>query len=192
MSFLHEDLDEEVYMKLPPRFESSNPNIVCRLRKSLYGLKQAPRCWFAKLVSALKWYGFLQSYSDYSLFTYTHDQVQINVLVYVDDLIISGNDSAALHTSKTYLSACFKMKDIGSLKYFLGIEVAQSSMGLFLCQRKYTLDIISKAELLGAKPSAFRIEKNCRLASCLGRSFTRCRGLSTSCGTSHLSCRYSP
>nr|CAN82171.1 hypothetical protein VITISV_040546 [Vitis vinifera] len=162
-AFLHGDLEEEVYMKLPPGFESSDPNLVCRLWKSLYGLKQAPRCWFAKLVTALKGYGFLQSYSDYSLFTYTKGNVQINVLVYVDDLIISGNDSAALKTFKAYLSDCFKMKDLGVLKYFLGIEVARSSAGLFLCQRKYTLDIVSEAGLLGAKPCGFSIEQNHRL-----------------------------
>ena len=144
-TFLHGDLDEEVYMKLPPGFESPDPTLVCPLRKSLYGLKQAPRCWFAKLVTALKEYGFLQSYSDYSLFTYTKTCIQINVLVYVDDLVISGNDSAALCTFKSYLSDCFKMKDLGPLKYFLGIEVAKSSAGLFLCQRKYTLDIVSEA-----------------------------------------------
>ncbi|RVW81268.1 Retrovirus-related Pol polyprotein from transposon RE2 [Vitis vinifera] len=138
--FLHGDLEEEVYMKLPPGFERSDPNLVCRLRKSLYGLKQAPRCWFAKLVTALKGYGFLQSYFDYSLFTYTKGNVQINVLV-----------------------DCFKMKDLGVLKYFLGIEVARSSVGLFLCQLKYTLDIVSEAGLLGAKPCGFPIEQNHRL-----------------------------
>ncbi|RVW61844.1 Retrovirus-related Pol polyprotein from transposon RE2 [Vitis vinifera] len=162
-AFLHVDLEEEVYMKLPPGFERSDLNLVCRLRKSLYGLKQAPRCWFAKLVMALKGYGFLQSYSDYSLFTYTKGNVQINVLVYVDDLIISGNDSAALKTFKAYLSDCFKMKDLGVLKYFLGIEVARSSAGLFLCQRKYTLDIVSEVGLLGAKSCGFSIEQNHRL-----------------------------
>ena len=167
-AFLHGDLDEEIYMKLPPGFESSDPSLVCRLRKSLYGLKQAPRCWFAKLVSALKGYGFLQSYSDYSLFTYTKGTVQINVLVYVDDLIISGNNSAATGVFKAYLSDCFKMKDLGCLKYFLGIEVARSSQGLFLCQRKYTLDIISEAGLLGAKPCGFPMEQNHRLGLATG------------------------
>ena len=167
-AFLHGDLDEEVYMKLPPGFESSEPSLMCRLRKSLYGLKQAPRCWFAKLVSALKGYGFIQSYSDYSLFTYSKGTVRVNVLVYVDDLIISGNDSAALTVFKAYLSDCFKMKDLGSLKYFLGIEVARSSLGLFLCQRKYTLDIISETGLLGAKPSAFPIEQNHKLGLATG------------------------
>ena len=162
-AFLHGDLTEEVYMKLPPGFESSSPTKVCRLRKSLYGLKQAPRCWFAKLVSALKDYGFLQSYSDYSLFTYTRGQIQLNVLVYVDDLIISGNDSRAVQTFKSYLSDCFHMKDLGSLKYFLGIKVAWSSADLFLCQRKYTIDIISETGLLGAKPVGFPMEQNHKL-----------------------------
>lgn len=90
-AFLHGDLQEEVFMKLPPVFQVTTPGKVCRLRKSLYGLKQAPRCWFAKLSSALKEYGFQQSYSDYSLFTLQKGSVQLNVLVYVDDLIISGS-----------------------------------------------------------------------------------------------------
>ena len=171
-AFLHGDLDEEVYMKLPPGFGSADSDLVCRLRKSLYGLRQAPRCWFAKLVTALKGYGFLQSYSDYSLFTYTKGFVQINVLVYVDDLIISGNDSAAVTAFKAYLRKCFYMKDLGVLKYFLGIEVARSSSGLFLCQRKYALDIISEAGLLGSKPASFPIEQNHQLARAAGPCLT--------------------
>ena len=163
-AFLHGDLHEEVCIKLPPGFQSSYPNMVCRLRKSLYGLRQAPRCWFSKLATALKAYGFLQSYADYSLFTLTRGGVHINVLVYVDDLIISGNDSAALKAFKSYLSTCFHMKDLGVLKYFLGIEVARSPVGIFLSQRKYSLDIISEVGLLGAKPSCFSMEQYHRLA----------------------------
>lgn len=115
-TFLHGDLEEEVYIKVPPSFENTDPNLVCRLKKSLYGLKQAPRCWFAKLVTTLKRYGFVQSYSDYSLFTLYRGEIQINVLVYVDDLIIAGNDIAALQIFKAYLGACFHMKDLGVLK----------------------------------------------------------------------------
>lgn len=101
-AFLHGDLNEAVYMKLPPGFSVSNPNLVCRLKKSLYVLKQAPRCWFAKLAASLKTYGFLQSYVDYSLFTFRRGKTQLNVLVYVDDLIISGNDSSVISSFKKY------------------------------------------------------------------------------------------
>ena len=166
-AFLHGDLAEEVYMKPPPGFSSTRGK-VCRLLKSLYGLRQAPRCWFAKLVASLKKYGFRQSYSDYSLFTFRQASVQLNVLVYVDDLIISSNDSCALLGFKKYLGTCFHMKDLGLVKYFLGIEVARNDDGILLCQRKYALDIISETGLLGAKPSQFPIEQNHSLALARG------------------------
>ena len=106
-AFLHYVLDDELYMKLPPDFKTYTPNQVCLLSKSLYGLKQAPRCWFAKLKNALQRYGFTQSYSDYSLFTLHRDCVELYVLVYVDDLIISGNNNKAIESFKSYLSTCF-------------------------------------------------------------------------------------
>lgn len=159
-AFLHGDLQEEVFMKFPPGFRSSQPGMVCKLRKSLYGLKQAPRCWFAKLSWALKEYGFQRSYSDYSLFTIHDKDIQLVVLVYVDDLIICGNDHNSIQHFKDYLSRCFHMKDLGKLKYFLGVEVARSPEGIFLCQRKYALDIISEAGLLGAKPASTPLEQN--------------------------------
>lgn len=167
-TFLHRDLEEEVYMKMPPGFHSDDPSKVCRLRKSLYGLKQAPRCWFAKLTSALKRFGFKQSYADYSLFTYINNGKSVRVLVYVDDLVIAGNDLEMITKFKVYLSQCFKMKDLGKLKYFLGIEIARGPQGMFLSQRKYALDIISEAGLLGCKPVATPMEQNHKLLSDTG------------------------
>ena len=113
--FLHGDLTKEVYMKLPPGFRVESFGKVCKLKKSLYGLKQAPRYWFAKLSTALQNYGFQQSYSDYSLFTLQRGAVQLSVLVYVDDLIISGSHPVDIHKFKAYLSACFHMKDLDCL-----------------------------------------------------------------------------
>lgn len=115
-AFLHGDLEEEVYIKLPPGFRSDTDNRVCRLRKSLYGLKQAPRCWFSKLAMALRVFGFVQSKSDYSLFIYTKSGTTLRVLVYVDDLIIAGNSSTSIADFKVYMSTCFHMKDLGSSK----------------------------------------------------------------------------
>ena len=163
-AFLHGDLNEEVYMKLPPGFNSSDSTKVCRLRKSLYGLRQAPRCWFEKLSTALKDYGFQQCLSDYSLFTYTKGTTQIQILIYVDDLIITGNKPSAVEFFKKYLASCFKMKDLGLLKFFLGIEVARSKTGMYLTQRKYAMEIIKDAGLLNSKPANFPMEQNHKLA----------------------------
>lgn len=159
-AFLHGDLDDEVYMKLPPGFTASSPNKVCKLRKSLYGLRQAPRCWFAKLSTALKEFGFQQNYSDYSLFTLKKGSSIIYVLVYVDDLIIGGNDSTLITHFKEYLNRKFHMKDLGILKYFLGIEVSRNTEGIYLSQQKYALDIISECGLLGSKPIDTPMEQN--------------------------------
>ncbi|KAK9178380.1 hypothetical protein WN943_027570 [Citrus x changshan-huyou] len=163
-AFLHGDLDEEVYMQLPPGFSTTSSGKVCRLRKSLYGLSQAPRNWFAKLAGALKSFGFVQSYADYSLFTFERHDISIHVLIYVDDLIIAGNNTTAISTFKAYLSCCFHMKDLGVLKYFLGIEISRGPTSMFLSQRKYTLDILAETGLLGAKPTRYPIDQNHRLA----------------------------
>jgi len=164
-AFLHDDLEEEVYMQLPPGFRHSHPNKVARLRKSLYGLKQAPRCWFKKLSDSLLKFGFVQSYDDYSLFSYTKENIELRVLIYVDDLLICGNDGYMIQKFKDYLSRCFSMKDLGKFKYFLGIEVSRGPDGIFLSQRKYASDIVSDNGLLGTKPAATPLEQNHRLAS---------------------------
>lgn len=164
-AFLHGDLEEEVYMKLPPGYKADDPTKVCKLRKSLYGLKQAPRCWFAKLSNALLEFGFVQSYSDYSLFTLIKGDESLRVLIYVDDLIICCSNLEMMSRFKTYLSECFKMKDLGKAKYFLGIEVARSKSGIFLSQRKYALDIVADTGLLGCQPLSIPVEQNHTLLS---------------------------
>ena len=109
-AFLHGDLEEEIYMHLPPGFKTDDPTKVCRLRKSIYGLKQSPRCWFSKLSKTLLDFGFTQSYEDYSLFSFIEGNICLHILVYVDDFIIAGNDISTIHRFKTYLNKNFKMK----------------------------------------------------------------------------------
>ena len=91
------------------------------------------------------------------------------LLAYVDDIVLAGNDTQTCNNFKTYLNACFSMKDLGPLKYFLGIEVAHGWQGLFLCQRKYAPEIIDECGLLGANPAEFPIEENHKLALADGR-----------------------
>ena len=171
-AFLHGDLDEEVYMLPPPGYCNPTSGKVCRLWKSLYGLRQAPRQWFAKLSQALTSYGFKNSYADYSLFSYIQGVVSLHVLVYVDDLIIAGSSHEAVVNLKQYLNSCFHMKDLGKLKYFLGIEVAHSPAVLFLSQRKYALDLLTEAGMLGCKPIDTPMEQNHRLASAEGNPYS--------------------
>lgn len=84
----------------------------------------------------------------------------MNVLVYVYDLIISGNDFVFFYSFKHYLGECFRMKDLGPLKHFLGIEVARGQDGFFLSQQNYNLDILSESGLSGAKPAYSPLDQN--------------------------------
>ena len=136
-AFLHGDLNEEVYMKLPPGLQPEFSNQVCRLQKSLYGLRQASRQWFSKLSNALVSIGFKHSEYDHSLFTKSHNGSFTALLVYVDDVILTGNSLSSIDFVKKFLHDTFKVKDLGDLKYFLGLEVSRSRKGIHLCQRKY-------------------------------------------------------
>lgn len=130
----------------------------------MYEPKQAPQCWFAKMIGAFKQCGFRQSYKDYSLFTYSASNIFFCLLIYVDDLIITGNNLEALQKFKAYLHTCFYMKYLGLLKYFLGIEVAQNDQEIYLCQRKYALNFFTDVGLLGVKLALFLWNKIISLA----------------------------
>lgn len=167
-AFLHGDLTEDVYMQLPPGFGRKGENVICKLHKSLYGLKQASRQWFIKLSLALKSAGFHQSWSDYSLFVRNQDGKFTVLLVYVDDVILAGNSLEDITSTKKFLSSKFKLKDLGKLKYFLGIEVARSRHGIALCQRKYALEILEDTGFLASKPSRFPVDNNLALTQSEG------------------------
>ncbi|GJW31648.1 putative RNA-directed DNA polymerase [Tanacetum coccineum] len=162
-AFLHGDLEEEVYMKIPQGFLKEGETRVCRLRKSLYGLKQASRNWYHKFTSFLLTLNFKQSKADYSLFTYQKEEIYVAILIYVDDVIIVGNNTKKIHQIKKQLDDEFSIKDLGQLKYFLGIEVAKTSDGLVISQRKYTLDILKDSGMVGCRPSAFPFEQGTKL-----------------------------
>ncbi|GJX39888.1 ribonuclease H-like domain-containing protein [Tanacetum coccineum] len=151
-AFLYGDLIKTVYMK-PPEGYFSSKDKVCKLKKYLYGLKQEPRQWNAKLTSTLIENGFSQSKSDYSVYTKSDKGVLLALLVYVDDIIINGNKFYEINKFKVYRKSKFMIKDLGKLKYFLGIEVIDTSKGICLNQRKYMLDLLSKYGIFTCKPT---------------------------------------
>ncbi|KAF5471614.1 hypothetical protein F2P56_008393 [Juglans regia] len=105
-----------------------------------------------------------ESKSDYSLFTNSTSHSFIALLVYVDDILIASSDLEAMKSLKSLLNAKFKLKDLGSLKYFLGLEVARSPNGISLCQQKYALEILQDADFLACKPISFSMEQNLKLS----------------------------
>ncbi|RVW31814.1 Retrovirus-related Pol polyprotein from transposon TNT 1-94 [Vitis vinifera] len=163
-AFLHGDLHEEIYMSPPPGLRRQGENLVCHLHKSLYGLKQASRQWFAKFSTAIQAAGFVQSKADYSLFTCRKGKSFTALLIYVDDILITGNDVNVIVALKQFLHSHFRIKDLGDLKYFLGIEVSRSKKGISISQRKYTSEILKDGGFLGAKPVNFPMEQNTKLS----------------------------
>jgi hypothetical protein len=134
--FLHGDLWEEVYMEQPQGYvDQTRPNLVCRLKKTLYGLKQAPRAWSDKIGQYLVTSGFQTSNANFSLYVKKTDHGIVVIVIDVDDLIITRNNDADIFDLKKLLKQKFEMKDLGELRYFLGIEVIQSPKGIWLLQK---------------------------------------------------------
>ena len=153
-AFLHGNLEEEVYMDILPGFTTSRQTgVVCELQKALYRLKQSPKACFERFSLAMKKQGFKQSNSDHTLFLKHRQGMVTALIIYVDDMIITGNDKEEISRLQKHLAAEFEMKNLGGLKYFLGIEVAQSSQGIFLSQRKYILDLLAETGMLDCKPA---------------------------------------
>ena len=142
--FLNGELSDEVCMKLPPGYSHPPgfPHRVCRLQWALYGLKQAPRAWFAKFSSTISQHGYSGSSFDTTLFMRRSNHGITILLLYVDVMIIIGDDMQGIQDLKYFLGHQFEMKDLGPLNYFLGLEVSSSTDGNYLTHAKYTSDLI--------------------------------------------------
>lgn len=154
-------------MELPKGFYNAEKgqHLVCKLVKSLYGFKQASRQWNAKLTEALLSSGYSQSHLDYSLFTKRRGDRMVIVLVYVDDLLLTGNDAGLIEETRHTLHSHFKIKDLGELKYFLGIEFMRSTEGIVMNQRKYALELVAEVGLGNAKPQMTPLDCSQKLTS---------------------------
>jgi hypothetical protein len=113
---------------------------------------QAPRTLFSRLSSRLLELGFIGSKSDTSMFFSGHDSSVIFILIYVDDILITGHNSTSIATLITKLQSIFSLKDHGQLHYFLGMEVVHDVDGIFWSQKQYILDLLQKSNMINAKP----------------------------------------
>lgn len=164
-AFLHGFLDEEVYLTPPQGYSKAKEGQVCKLNKSLYRLKQASRQWHLEFCNKIIEFGFKQSQHDHCLFVKGEGEEFIALVVYVDDVLITGPKLEKIDEVKEYLHKAFTIKDLGQASYFLGVELLKTNNGLYVNQRKYVLDILGDAGLSGVKPACTPSAKNAQLCS---------------------------
>jgi hypothetical protein len=132
-AFLHGKLQKDVYMTQPQGFVHPEfPGHMCKLHKAIYGLKQAPRAWFNRLFDSLLKFRFIQSLVDSSLFLYHQGTTHLFILIYVDDILVTGTHSFIISSLLDKLQIDFALKDLGELNYFLGIQVHREASSLHL------------------------------------------------------------
>ena len=159
-------------MEQPPGFVAQGESgLVCKLPHSLYGPKQSPQAWFSRFSSVVQEFGMIRSTTDHSVFYHHTSTGQcIYLIVYVDDIVITGSDQDGIQKLQQRLFSHFQIKDLGKLKYFLGIEVAQSNSEGVISLRKYILDILADTGMLDCKLVDTPMDPNVKLVPRQGES----------------------
>ena len=158
-TFLNGEICEDVYVTHPERFEiKGKENMVYKLLKALYGLRQAPRAWYAKLNSCLDRLGFKRCSYELGVYTRLKGEDKLIIAVYVDDLLVIGNNLEVIERFKLQMSQNFEMTNLGKLNYYLGIEVEQGDGCIKLRQTGYARKIIEKAGLKGCNSTKYPMD----------------------------------
>ena len=166
-AFLHDDLEEDIYMSQPEGFiVQGQESLVYKLRKSLYGLKQAPRQWYKKFDSFMNKTGFKRCEANHYCYVEFFDNSYIILLLYVDDMLIAGSSIEETNNSKKQLSKQFAMKDLGTAKQILGMRIIRDKANgtLKLSQAKYVKKILSRFNMNEAKPMGTPLDSHFRLS----------------------------
>lgn len=152
-------------MEAPKGYEKVGEGQVCKLKRSLYGLKQASRQWNCELTTQLTNYGFKQSMHDHCLFILNTASCFLVLLVYVDDILLTGDSETKIKKVKQFLDCKFTIKDLEHAKYFLGLEMVRFVNGLYVHKRKYVLDLLQETVLIGCKPALTSLLKGVKFFS---------------------------
>ncbi|KAI3702758.1 hypothetical protein L6452_28510 [Arctium lappa] len=153
-AFLNGLLEEDVYMDQPEGFvDQKNPNKVCKLKRSIYGLKQASRTWNIRFDEQITKYGFIKNEDDTCVYKKTSGSTVTFLVLYVDDILIMGNDIPTLHGVKSWLGKCFSMKDLGEAAYILGIKIYRDRLKrlIGLSQSTYIDKVLKRFKMEDSK-----------------------------------------
>jgi len=163
-TFLNGELEEDVYVIQPPGFEiNGKGEYVYMLDKALYGLKQAPRAWNKKIDSFFVQQGFLKCVTEHGIYC-RNTTNKLIVCLYVDDMIVTGNNEEETKAFKKNMMKKFEMSDLGNLTYFMGIEFEMNSQGVLIHQRKYARDVLKRFNMLNCKPISTPVDTRVKLS----------------------------
>ncbi|GAX73720.1 hypothetical protein CEUSTIGMA_g1173.t1 [Chlamydomonas eustigma] len=171
-AFLNAELDEDVYIQLPPELETGGDRQVYQLQKAVYGLKQAPRAWYNKLKDLLAGLGFKQSEADPAVyFQFMNGQLEI-ILTHVDDLLIAAADLNRVQWIKEQLKGLVDIKDMGPASYYLGMEISRKDGKILLTQHKYTRELLEKFSPMGLRGRDSPLEDKTQISRTAGVKLT--------------------
>jgi len=163
-AFLNGELEEEVYVSQPEGYTVKNKeHLVLRLSKALYGLRQAPRAWNIRLDKSLKNLGFRRCVQEQAVYTRGEGRAAVVIGVYVDDLIVTGDDPMQIQAFKQQMTKQFEMSDLGLLSYYLGIEVSQQERCLTLKQTGYAVKVLTQFGMMDCNPTKYPMEQRAQL-----------------------------
>ena len=159
-TFLHGDLEEEVYMTQPEHFVvKGKSHLVCKLKKSLYGLKRSLRMWYQKFDTYVLNLGFVRSKSNHCIYYKSDGDYFLVIALYVDDMLFIGKGKCLIAKLKAQLSAKFEMKDLGVEKNILGMEIIRDRQNrkLWLGQSKYVGNILRRINIQDSRPLSVHV-----------------------------------
>ncbi|GJX70109.1 retrotransposon protein, putative, ty1-copia subclass [Tanacetum coccineum] len=165
--FLNGHLSEEVYMEQPQGFvDPKYPNHVCKLKRSIYGLKQESRQWNKRFDDEIKKFGFTQNHDEPCVYLKASGSYIAILILYVDDILLTGNNIPMLQDVKSYLGKCFAMKDLGDVAYILGIKIYRdrSKRLIGLCQSAYIEKILKRYSMKNSKRGTIPMQEKLRLS----------------------------
>ena len=163
--------DVPEHYPIPDELKHLDPSLlVARCKRSIYGLKQSPRIWNENVHKSMISMGFTRSLSDSCLYHRKVDGTELYVAIYVDDIMISGSSLKVVKRFKTEMAHKYRMKDMGPLKYFLGIEidVDNDNNTISLGQKKYANDVLVRFGMADSKPALIPMEPGCKLSVTMG------------------------
>ena len=166
-AFLNEELDEEIYMDQPAGFEvQGHERKVCCLKRSINGLKQSSRQWYLRFHDSITSFGFEMIEEDHCVYPKRSKRSILILSLYVDDILLPGNDMDSIVTTKKWLSFTFEMKDMGGANIVLGVKITRdhSKKLLSLFQGTYIQKILERFHMHNSKPIDTPMEKGCTLS----------------------------